>query len=49
LGPLNIRPPAFIRFDSEPFLRPFDAFIDRRCERRGGSEQDCHVGTDREQ
>ena len=48
LGPLNIRPPAFIRFDSEPFLRPFDTFIDRRCERRGGSEQDCHVGTDRE-
>jgi pimeloyl-ACP methyl ester carboxylesterase len=48
LGPLNVAPPAFIRFDSEPFLRPFDAFIDRRCERRGGSEQDCHVGTGEE-
>jgi hypothetical protein len=29
LGPLNIAPPAFLRFRPAPFLRPFDAFDDR--------------------
>jgi len=43
LGPLNIAPPAFFRFRPAPFLRPFDAFIDQRCERRGGNEQQCSV------
>lgn len=43
LGPLNIVPAAFIPFDSAPFLRPFDAFIDARCERHGGNEQTCKV------
>lgn len=46
LGPLNIVPPAFIHFEPAPFLRPFDAFIDRRCERHGGSEQRCFVDPD---
>jgi pimeloyl-ACP methyl ester carboxylesterase len=46
LGPLNIAPPAFIHFEPAPFLRPFDAFIDRRCERHGGSEQACFVDPD---
>ena len=32
LGPLNVAPPAFIPFESAPFLRPFDAFDDRRCD-----------------
>ncbi len=43
LGPLNIASPAFIHFESAPFLRPFDAFIDRRCERHGGNEQECRI------
>jgi len=43
LGPLNIAPPAFFRFHPAPFLRPFDAFIDQRCERNGGNEQLCNV------
>ncbi len=46
LGPLNIVPPAFIQFEPAPFLRPFDAFIDRRCERNGGNEQLCPMGSD---
>jgi pimeloyl-ACP methyl ester carboxylesterase len=46
LGPLNIVPPAFIHFEPAPFLRPFDAFIDRRCERHGGNEQKCSVDPD---
>ncbi|HEY6350341.1 MAG TPA: prolyl oligopeptidase family serine peptidase [Candidatus Angelobacter sp.] len=33
LGPLNIAPPAFIRFESAPFMRPFDSFDDQRCDR----------------
>jgi dienelactone hydrolase len=40
-GPLNIVPPAFFRFRPAPFLRPFDAFIDRRCERDGNNEHQC--------
>jgi alpha-beta hydrolase superfamily lysophospholipase len=43
LGPLNIAPPAFFSFRPAPYLRPFDAFIDRRCERHGGNEQQCDV------
>jgi pimeloyl-ACP methyl ester carboxylesterase len=35
LGPLNVAPPSFIRFSPAPFLRPFDAFDEERCERRG--------------
>jgi hypothetical protein len=45
LGSLNIAPPAFVQFDPAPFLRPFDAFIDRRCERHG-NEQTCRVDPD---
>jgi pimeloyl-ACP methyl ester carboxylesterase len=44
LGPLNVVPPAFFSFHPAPFLRPFDAFIDRRCERHGGNEQQCAEG-----
>ena len=43
LGPLNVAPPAFFHFHPAPFLRPFDTFIDRRCERHGGNEQHCDV------
>jgi pimeloyl-ACP methyl ester carboxylesterase len=46
LGPLNVVPPAFIPFHSAPFLRPFDDFIDYRCERHGGNEQTCHIDPD---
>jgi hypothetical protein len=28
LGPLNVAPPSFLRFEPAPFLRPFDAFDD---------------------
>jgi pimeloyl-ACP methyl ester carboxylesterase len=31
LGPLNVAPPSFLRFEPTPFLRPFDAFDQRRC------------------
>jgi pimeloyl-ACP methyl ester carboxylesterase len=40
LGPLNVAPPSFIRFSPAPFLRPFDAFDDRRCDRHGDRD-DC--------
>jgi pimeloyl-ACP methyl ester carboxylesterase len=51
LGPLNTLggppvPPAFLPFHSAPFLRPFDTFIDARCERHGRSEQQCRVDPD---
>lgn len=46
LGPLNVAPPSFIEFESAPFLRPFDTFIDQRCERQGGSDQACRVDPD---
>jgi hypothetical protein len=49
LGPLNIAPAAFIPFDSAPFLRPFDTFIDARCERRGGNEQTCKAHSEGEE
>jgi pimeloyl-ACP methyl ester carboxylesterase len=49
LGGLNIVPPAFIPFESAPFLRPFDAFIDRRCERHGHNEQTCRADPDGEE
>jgi len=31
LGPLNIAPPSFFRFEPAPFLRPFDIFDAARC------------------
>src|SRR5260370_19027597 len=46
LGPLNIVPPAFIQFEPAPFLRPFDAFIDRLSQRNRGTEQLCPIGSD---
>ncbi len=46
LGPLNVAPPSFIPFEPAPFLRPFDTFIDRRCERHGGNEQNCFIDPD---
>ncbi|MFZ0861477.1 MAG: prolyl oligopeptidase family serine peptidase [Candidatus Sulfotelmatobacter sp.] len=33
LGPLNVAPPSFLRFEPAPFLRPFDAFDERPCDR----------------
>ncbi|HLJ25533.1 MAG TPA: prolyl oligopeptidase family serine peptidase [Candidatus Angelobacter sp.] len=41
LGPLNIAPPAFLRFESAPFLRPFDVFDDRRCDREHHDRDLC--------
>jgi pimeloyl-ACP methyl ester carboxylesterase len=38
--------PAFDPFRPTEFLRPFDAFIDARCERHGGSDQNCKVDED---
>jgi hypothetical protein len=28
---MNVAPPSFLRFEPTPFLRPFDAFDERRC------------------
>lgn len=33
LGPLNVAPPAFLRFEPAPFMRPFDALDERPCDR----------------
>lgn len=41
LGPLNVAPPAFLNFRSAPFLRPFDAFDDRRCDREHHDRDLC--------
>jgi pimeloyl-ACP methyl ester carboxylesterase len=38
--------PAFDPFRAAEFMRPFDAFIDARCERHGGSDQNCRVDGD---
>jgi pimeloyl-ACP methyl ester carboxylesterase len=46
LGPLNVAPPAFLEFHSAPFLRPFDTFIDNRCQRHGGNDQQCRINPD---
>jgi hypothetical protein len=41
LGPLNTVPPAFLRFEPAPFLRPFDAFDSRRCDRKRHDSDRC--------
>jgi hypothetical protein len=33
LGPLNVAPPSFLRFEPAPFLRPFDASDEHYCAR----------------
>ncbi|HKV81214.1 MAG TPA: hypothetical protein VJP02_23910 [Candidatus Sulfotelmatobacter sp.] len=38
LGPLNVAPPSFLRFEPAPFLRPFDAFDEHHCAREDGDE-----------
>lgn len=42
LGPLNVAPPSFIHFESAPFLRPFDAFDARRCDREHRDHDLCN-------
>ena len=32
LGPLNVTPPSFLRFEPAPYLRPFDASDERHCD-----------------
>jgi pimeloyl-ACP methyl ester carboxylesterase len=32
LGPLNVVPPSFLRFEPAPFLRPFDASDEHHCD-----------------
>ncbi len=32
LGPLNVAPPSFLRFEPAPFLRPFDASDEHHCD-----------------
>jgi pimeloyl-ACP methyl ester carboxylesterase len=41
LGPLNVVPPAFLRFEPAPFLRPFDAFDARSCDREDHESEEC--------
>jgi alpha-beta hydrolase superfamily lysophospholipase len=43
LGPLNIAPPAFFEFRSAPFLRPFDAFMEQRCDRHDQNGKGCNA------
>lgn len=43
LGPLNIVPPAFFAFRPAPFLRPFDAFQEQRCDSHGQTQQGCNA------
>lgn len=41
LGPLNIAPPSFLRFRPAPFLRPFDTFDEKRCDREHQDQDSC--------
>lgn len=41
LGPLNVAPPSFLRFESAPFLRPFDAFDENHCNREHHDSERC--------
>ena len=42
LGPLNVAPPSFLRFEPAPFLRPFDAFDEHRCDREHHDSDLCN-------
>lgn len=42
LGPLNVAPPAFLKFQPAPFLRPFDTSDDRRCDREHHDRDLCN-------
>jgi hypothetical protein len=42
LGPLNVAAPAFLHFNPAPFLRPFDAFDDARCDREHHDHDLCN-------
>jgi pimeloyl-ACP methyl ester carboxylesterase len=42
LGLLNIAPPSFLRFESAPFLRPFDALDEHHCEREHHDSGACN-------
>ena len=44
LGPLNVASPSFLRFEPAPFLRPFDAFDERRCDREHHDSGLCKSG-----
>jgi pimeloyl-ACP methyl ester carboxylesterase len=44
LGPLNIASPSFLQFRPAPFLRPFDALDDRRCDREHPDRDSCNGG-----
>jgi pimeloyl-ACP methyl ester carboxylesterase len=41
LGPLNVAPPSFLRFEPAPFLRPFDAFDEHHCGREHHDSDQC--------
>jgi pimeloyl-ACP methyl ester carboxylesterase len=42
LGPLNIAPPSFLRFQPAPFLRLFDSFDERRCDAEHHDHDICN-------
>jgi pimeloyl-ACP methyl ester carboxylesterase len=44
LGPLNVAPPAFFEFRPAPFLRPFDVFMEQRCDRHDQNANGCNPG-----
>jgi pimeloyl-ACP methyl ester carboxylesterase len=41
LGPLNVAPPSFLRFEPAPFLRPFDTSDEHHCAREDGDSGLC--------
>jgi pimeloyl-ACP methyl ester carboxylesterase len=42
LGPLNIAPPSFLRFEPAPFLRPFDVSDEHHCDREHHAPGRCN-------
>ena len=44
LGPLNVAPPSFLRFEPAPFLRPFDASDERHCNDEHHDSGKCNDG-----
>ena len=42
LGPLNVAPPSFLRFEPAPYLRPFDASDERHCDREHHDSDLCN-------
>ncbi len=42
LGPLNVAPPSFLRFEPAPYLRPFDASDEHHCDHEHHAPGRCN-------